>query len=200
MIHNLLKNKQIILASGSPRRKEIFSFIGLKAVQVSPDVDEAMFTTNPRELVKVHAENKARAVASQFDCDCVVVAADTIVFHNKIILGKPRSAEEAADYLRRLSGDSHHVYTGVAIACGNRVISDFIKTRVEFNELSFEEIDEYIKTKEPMDKAGAYGIQGYGSQFISKISGCYFNVMGFPVSLFYEMLQRLFWKKEEEEN
>ncbi len=192
MIHALLKNKKIILASASPRRKDIFSLLGLKAVQVSPDVDEKMFTSNPRELIRVHAENKAKVVASQFDHNCVVIAADTIVFHEKHILGKPRDESEAAEFLQKLSGSYHHVYTGIAIAFDGQIISDFAKTRVEFNTLSPDEITNYIATDEPMDKAGAYGIQGFGSQFIKKISGCYFNVMGFPVSLFYDMMKKLF--------
>jgi len=191
MIHNLLKNKKIILASASPRRKFIFDQIGLSALQMPANIPETHTTKNPRLLVQNLAKSKAEAVAKKVDDDCLIVAADTIVYFDKKILEKPLSERQAVDYLMRLSGNSHYVYTGIAIWYKNRLITDFTKSRVLFKELSEDDLAEYIKTKEPMDKAGAYGIQGYGSQFVEKISGCYFNVMGFPVSLFYDMLKKL---------
>ena len=191
MIHNLLKDKQVILASASPRRKEIFKLIGVKALQIPSHIDEDIVYDNPIKLVKFHAENKAKEIRKKVDNNYLIVAADTIVYQNNEVLFKPRNIHQAADFLTQLSGASHYVYTGVVIAYKNNLISDYEKTQVEFNPLSAREIEEYIKTKEPLDKAGAYGIQGYGSQFIKRISGCYFNVMGFPVTLFYNMLKRV---------
>jgi len=194
MIHTLLQRKKVILASASPRRKELFKLIGVKAVQMPADIDESSIYKNPRKLVISHALEKAKKIEKKFDCDCVIIAADTIVYLNKQILGKPQNADQIREYIIKLSGNFHDVYTGIAIAYKNRIYSDFEKTKVEFNQLTSSEIEEYIKTKEPFDKAGAYGIQGFGSQFIKKISGCYFNVMGFPISLFYQMLKEIFGK------
>ncbi len=191
MIHNLLKDKQVILASASPRRKEIFKLIGIKALQMPSHIEEDIVYDNPIKLVKFHAENKAKEIRKKVDNNYLIVAADTIVYQNKSVIVKPRNIHQAADFLTQLSNASHYVYTGVAIAYKNNLISDYEKTRVEFNPLSALEIEEYIKTKEPLDKAGAYGIQGYGSKFVRRISGCYFNVMGFPVMLFYNMLKRI---------
>jgi len=192
MIHNLLKDKKVVLASASPRRKELFRMVGIKAVQMPTNIDEKFFTNSPIKLVKTHSVTKAQLIAKKVDYDCLVVAADTIVYCDKQILGKPRDKFQAAEFLSRLSGNSHFVYTGVAISYKNRIWKDFARTAVEFYELSAAEIEQYIQTGESFDKAGAYGIQGFGSQFIKKINGCYFNVMGFPVPLFYEMLKKIF--------
>lgn len=192
MIHALLKNKKVILASESPRRKEIFKFLGITALQMPAGIEEDNVSYCPRKLVQIHARNKAQAVSKKVDNNCIVVGADTIVYHNGEILGKPRTRFEAADFLTRLSDSSHYVYTGIAIAYNNKITTGFTKSKVHFAPLSAHEIENYIATKEPMDKAGAYGIQGYGSQFVKKISGCYFNIMGFPVSLFYEMIKEIF--------
>ena len=191
MIHNLLKGKQVILASASPRRKEIFDLIGIKALRMPAEIEEDNCIANPRKLVQFHAENKATYISRKVDSECLIVAADTIVYHNNKIMGKPVDKFEAASFLTRLSGTFHYVYTGISIAYKNQLLTDFTKSRVEFIEISAKEIEDYLKTGEPLDKAGAYGIQGYGSQFIKKISGCYFNVMGFPVSLFYQMLKKI---------
>ncbi|MCF7794566.1 MAG: Maf family protein [Candidatus Cloacimonetes bacterium] len=189
MIHKLLQEKKVVLASASPRRKEIFELIGLTALQMPAHIPEDQVYSNPIKLVKFHAENKAAAIKRHFENDHLIVAADTIVYLDKEVLEKPEDKMQAAEYLSRLSGNSHYVYTGVAIAYKNQILTDYEKTKVTFNRLSAQEIENYINTKEPMDKAGAYGIQGFGSQFIAKISGCYFNVMGFPVALFYNMLK-----------
>lgn len=189
MIHSLLKNKKIILASASPRRREIFNLLGIKALQEPAAIAETIFTQNPRKLVKTHARNKAKEVARKYGSECLVVGSDTIVYHRGKILFKPKDKYEAADFLCRLSNDYHYVYTGIAICYKNKVFTTYEKTKVEFKHLTAEEIEEYIKTGEPMDKAGAYGIQGYGSQFIRKLNGCYFNVMGFPITKFYELLK-----------
>ena len=191
MIHTMLNDKKIVLASASPRRKVIMDQIGLNVLQIPANIPEIRISDNPRVLVKALAKEKALAVAERVDADCVIIAADTVVYFNKEILEKPHSKMQAADFLMQLSGNSHYVYTGIAIHYKKSIICDYTKSLVQFKELSAREIDEYIQTKEPMDKAGAYGIQGYGSQFVNKISGCYFNVMGFPVSLFYDMLKKI---------
>jgi len=191
MIHSLLIDKKVILASASPRRKEIFDFIGVRTLVVQSNYEEALFTANPRKLVKEHALQKALTVKKQMDLDCLIIGADTIVVHNKVILGKPECKQEAVKFLELLSDQTHSVYTGISILYKNIVLQDFEKTRVTFKALSSEEIDEYISTSEPFDKAGSYGIQGYGSQFIKKINGCYFNVMGFPVNNFYNLLLQI---------
>ncbi|MDP8268893.1 MAG: nucleoside triphosphate pyrophosphatase [Candidatus Tenebribacter davisii] len=191
MIHNLLKGKEIILASASPRRKEIFQMMGLSALQMPAHIDENNFCNNPRKLVITHAENKALAIRKAVDNDYLIVGSDTIVFQNSEILEKPENKFQAAEFLTRLSGTHHYVYTGIAISYKNQLHSGYEKTKVFFRDLTAFEIEEYINTKEPMDKAGAYGIQGLGSQFVKKISGCYFNVMGFPVYRFYKLLEEI---------
>ncbi len=196
MLHKYLKRKKIVLASASPRRKHIFDMVGIKSLQKPADVDETIHTTNPRKLVLDHASAKARAIGDMLDQDCLVVGSDTIVYHDGKILGKPEDVQSAQEYLQKLSGDSHSVYTGVCIIYRNREYKDYARTKVKFQVLSDKEISDYIMTHEPFDKAGAYGIQGFGGQFIESISGCYFNVMGFPISLFYKMIKDIFDKNE----
>ena len=191
MIHTLLKNKRVILASSSPRRKEIFDFVGIKAVQFPADVDEECTESNPIKFIRNLSKRKCEHVYKQMESDCIVVAADTIVYLDKTILGKPIDKAQAKEFLQWLSGSTHYVYTGVTVAYKHTYYSSYVKSKVEFIELNDNEIDEYIATDEPLDKAGAYGIQGFGSQFIKKINGCYFNVMGFPISLFYKMLKEI---------
>ncbi len=191
MIHDLLKTKRVILASASPRRKELFRMLGIKAIQKPSNIDENTHYTSPVKIVTVHAINKARHIAADYDPQCIVVAADTIVYHDKTVLGKPEDENQARRFLRRLSGETHSVYTGIAISYCTKVISAYERTNVTFNHISEQDISSYIATDEPFDKAGAYGIQGYGGQFVKKINGCYFNVMGFPIALFYQLLQEV---------
>ncbi len=191
MIHKLLENHKIVLASASPRRKSIFEMIGVTALIQPAHIDETIVYKHPRKSAIGHAREKAAVVAKNMDPDCIVVGSDTIVYLGGEILGKPGSSKNAIDYLKRLSGKTHSVYTGVCVIRGASEVYDCEKTQVTFKELSEEEIHQYLKTGEPFDKAGAYGIQGYGSQFIDKVNGCYFNVMGFPVRLFQDMLHRL---------
>ncbi len=196
MLHKYLNSKMIVLASASPRRKHIFDMVGIKALQKPADVDETIHTTNPRKLVLDHATKKAKAVSDVLDPDCLVVGSDTIVYHDGKILGKPEDVQTASEYLRKLSGNSHSVYTGVCILYRNGVYRDYARTKVKFRDLTEKEISDYIMTHEPFDKAGAYGIQGFGGQFIDSISGCYFNVMGFPISLFYKMIRDILGKSK----
>jgi septum formation protein len=195
MIHDLLKNKQVVLASASPRRKAIFDFLGVQVLQMPAHFHEPLFTDNPRKLVLSHAKDKCLHVSRQVDSGCVIIAADTIVYHQKKILEKPEDINEAYQLLRALSGSIHHVYSGIAIYFKHNLYTDFEKTKVEFSPISEADMTSYLETKEPFDKAGGYGIQGYGSQFIKNISGCYFNVMGFPVHTFYLLLQNIMEQK-----
>ena len=191
MLHKLLKNKKVVLASASPRRIDILKQVGLVFLHEPATIDEDVIESdhlNPRRYVQKLAIAKCNAIKNKMTDDTVVIAADTTVYINKKIFGKPQNMEEAFDFLKILSGQTHVVYTGLAVSYKNALLSGVEKTFVKFKKLCDKEISDYIETQEPMDKAGAYGIQGYGSQFIEKINGCYFNVMGFPVNLFYNLL------------
>ena len=142
------------------------------------------------ELVMALAAAKAREVAAQCGRDDVIIGADTIVWVDDRPFGKPHSEEEAARMLRRLSGDWHTVYTGVAVRRGGEELVEFEESRVHFRELSEEEIARYILSGEPMDKAGAYGAQGLGALFVSRIEGDFFNVMGLPLCRLGQMLKK----------
>ena len=172
--------KKIILGSASPRRKELLSQIGVP-FEVRVSNKEEVYTN-------VASEIQARNV--------IVIGADTIVVHEEQILGKPKDEQEAFEMIRSLQGDTHQVYTGVAVLDFDEngektVISHAVETKVSVNPMSTEEIQKYIESKEPMDKAGAYGIQGRFSAFIEKIEGDYFNVVGLPVSYVYQVLKEL---------
>jgi len=191
MLHKLLNTKQIVLASASPRRSELLKLIGLKFITIPADIDEDfayLDQSSPLKYVKRIAIEKCNVVKDKVSDDCLVISADTIVYHDKQILLKPNDPKQTFSFLQLLSGKTHQVYTGVCISYNRRLIYDYAKTYVTFKDLSETEIIDYISTNEPSDKAGAYGIQGYGSQFIEKINGCYFNVMGFPINLFYKMV------------
>ena len=184
--------KKIILGSASPRRKELLSQIGVPfEVRVS-NKEEVYTNTVPKEIVKELALMKAENVASEIPArNVIVIGADTIVVHEEQILGKPKDEQEAFEMIR-----SHQVYTGVAVLDFDEngektVISHAVETKVSVNPMSTEEIQKYIESKEPMDKAGAYGIQGRFSAFIEKIEGDYFNVVGLPVSYVYQVLKEL---------
>ena len=179
----------IILASQSPRRKELMGQIGLKFKVISPNVDEHMEgNPSPAQLVEELSLRKARAVERQADGETLIVAADTVVALEGTVLGKPEDEREAFAMLSALSGNSHRVYTGVTVLQGDRAVTGHEETRVTFRELEPEEISHYIATGEPMDKAGAYGIQGLGALLVSGIDGDYFNVMGLPVFRLGQML------------
>jgi len=171
-----------ILASGSPRRKELLSLIIPEFEILVSGCEEFVPEGTPAEKVPaLLAEQKALAVA-KLRPDDVVIGSDTVVVLNDEIFGKPKDKDHAHAMLRALSGKKHFVYTGVAVAEKGEVRSFVQKTEVEFYELSDETIDKYIESFEPMDKAGAYGIQGKGSVLVKGIVGDYFNVMGLPVA------------------
>jgi nucleoside triphosphate pyrophosphatase len=184
------KNPRLILASASPRRTELLNLIGVEHSVLPADVDESHdVPSEPGEHVSVLAERKALAIAVNHP-EALVLGSDTIVYHDGDILGKPRDFEHAVELVSRLAGNFHQVFSGVALAgpSGREVASSFEVTRVKFRELGKEEIRRYVATEEPLDKAGAYGIQGYGATLVEKVDGCYFNVMGLPLVRLVSML------------
>lgn len=181
--------QQVILASGSPRRQELLRLI-VPQYQVIPAVGEEVMDkdASPEEIVQSLALHKAREVASSHP-DALVIGADTIVVVDGEILGKPKNPENSRRMLQKLAGRSHTVYTGVALV-GPLGEETFAKaTQVTFAPMDLEEIEAYIATGEPFDKAGGYGIQGYGSAYIEGIQGDYYNVMGLPVQAVYKKLK-----------
>ena len=184
-----------ILASASPRRRELLTQVGLEFEVMVSDADENIEESlSPDELVKRLSLIKAAAVKEELsakgaDGDSAVIGADTVVFHNGEILGKPKDEEDAFRMLKSLSGDTHSVYTGVTILLGDETITFANETKVVFDTISDEEIKRYIASKEPMDKAGAYGIQGLGGAFVTSIEGEYANVVGFPIGEFCHILR-----------
>jgi septum formation protein len=172
---------KVVLASSSPRRRDLLNLIGI-AHEVRPaNLDESM---RPRETPRRHAERLARDKASAVavrDPDLITIAADTIVVINRKVLGKPSDKEEAARMLSMLSGREHTVITAVAVSRGKKLRSAIEEVKVKFRRLREDEIEAYIATGEPMDKAGAYGIQGYGATIVERVEGDYFAVMGLPL-------------------
>ena len=176
---------RIILASASPRRRELMKLAGYDFEVICADIVEIVSeNATPQEAVMSLALQKAQAVAAEHK-EAVVIGSDTVVALDGKILGKPHSEQEACEMLRLLSGKTHKVFTGVAIVCGDKVKNFFDETVVEFYSLGDEEIKKYVATGEPMDKAGAYGIQGKGSVLVKKINGDFFNVMGLPIAKLY---------------
>lgn len=191
MLHKILEPYNIILASASPRRAELLKLLGLEYTVRVSNVDEPENDDEPAQQAIRHAMNKAVAISLNSGERDMVIAADTIVVLDGRILGKPEHEDMAADYLRQLSGREHTVITAICVSVNNRLVCDHEQSRVRFADLTESEITEYVASKEPMDKAGAYGIQGLGSQFISEIEGCYFNVMGFPIHKFYRLVNAI---------
>ncbi len=181
----------IILASGSPRRRELLQMLGVKELKVIPAKGEELAPDGlePEELVKFLASHKAREVAALCSGEDVIIAADTIVWHQGRVYGKPHSREEAAQMLRSLSGCSHQVFTGVSVLHKGRELLECEMSRVHFRSLQEDEIERYIATGEPMDKAGAYGAQGKAALFVRGIEGDFFNVMGLPLCTLGQMLK-----------
>ena len=185
--------KEIILASSSPRRRELMRMAGLPYTVEAPDVPEIVPPSLPKEKESQFlAELKATAVSIRHPQE-VVIGSDTTVICEGRVLGKPKDAAEAAEMLRFLSGKVHTVYTGVSIICGDDADAESFTScsKVEFYELTDKEIADYIATGEPMDKAGAYGIQGIGCRLVKRIDGDYFTVMGLPIAEVVRRLERL---------
>lgn len=182
----------LILASSSPRRKELLSLLGYEFKVVKSNFDEdSINEIDPSELVKKLSYHKAFSVQKDYPND-VIIAADTTVYVNNQILNKPKDEEDAFRMLKYLSDvKKHYVATGVCIISGNKIHNFIEKTTVYFHNNTDQEILDYINTKEPLDKAGAYGIQGRGSVLVKKINGDFFNVMGFPISKINRLLKKI---------
>lgn len=192
-----MQNKKIILASASPRRRELMAQAGYEfEIQVSHK-EEKYTSQAPDEIVKELALLKAKDIAEQNNAkDLIVIGADTVVAHKGAILGKPQSKEDAFKMIKGFQGDKHQVYTGVAILDYNAngketIINHAVKTDVYVNSMTEEEIWNYIENDNVMDKAGSYGIQSGFAVYIEKIEGDYFNVVGLPISYIYEQLKQM---------
>jgi septum formation protein len=186
----------LILASASPRRAALLRAAGIDFTVRAADIDETQWPDEPpRAYVLRLSRAKAQAITQG---DELVLGADTTVVINHEVAGKPVDAADAQRMLRALGGRWHEVLTAVTLAQGDRVMSDVEVTRVKFASLSEAEIDWYVATGEPMDKAGAYGIQGYASRFVERIEGSYSNVVGLPVQMVYRMLQEMKYQQNAE--
>lgn len=191
----MIKSKYpLFLASKSPRRRKMLDLMGIKYQVLEIEVEEIINPLkSPINNVKDLAELKSAEALKKIK-NGIVLAADTIVVLNGEIIGKPNNQKDAKKILKALSGNSHYVYTGFALinkSTKNKIV-DYSKTKVTFRTINNKEIDDYISTGSPLDKAGAYGIQDdYGAVFVKSISGCYYNVLGFPVSKIYESLLQI---------
>lgn len=182
---------KLILASGSPRRAEILRNAGFSFTVQPAHIDEALLSNERAEnYVMRLAQAKAQLMATGANENTFVIGADTTVVCNGRIFGKPADAADAREMLSALSGTTHEVLTGIAIVrvFDGKSVPEVATTRVTFLPLAPEDIDAYIVSGEPFDKAGAYGIQGLGGKFVSRIEGCYFNVMGLPLSRVWQIL------------
>lgn len=188
----IIMQKKIILASASPRRRELLKLIGLEFEVIPSDVEENI-ENEPFsiELIENLAVEKAVDVAEKIDFPAFVIGSDTVVLINNKVLGKPKDKEDAFNMLKMLGGKTHQVLSAIAVIDteAGKILKDSVISDVTFKELSDEEIKSYIQTNEPMDKAGAYAIQGVGSIFVKSIKGCYFNIVGISVFKLAEMLK-----------
>ena len=185
--------KRLILASASPRRSDLLRLLGMSFDVVPSNVSENLDRSiPPADYVREISSRKARAVATNFHEE-IVLGADTVVVLEGDILEKPAGEDEAVQMLGRLSGKTHRVYTGLALidtgSC--RSLQDVAVTDVSMRPITPEEIRQYVQTREPMDKAGAYAVQGKAAAFVHSISGCFYNVVGLPLSLFCSLLERM---------
>lgn len=193
MLQNLRsKSMKVVLASASPRRRALLAQVGIEAV-----VHPASFAevggmgTSAKEVAEKNAIGKCREVLAVMGDGLPLIAADTIVVIDNMVLGKPADAAAAAEMLKRLSGRTHKVMTAVAVVYKGRQLVDVCVTEVTFRSLSDAEINAYVATGEPLDKAGAYGIQGRGAILVERINGCYNNVVGLPLAMLYSMLKKI---------
>lgn len=192
-----MEKSKIILASGSPRRKELLLQIGIVPEIIVSHVEEKSTSDIPAEVVMSLAEQKAVDVAKEMPEGTVILGSDTVVAADGKILGKPKSHEEAYEMIRRLAGRSHQVYTGVCLVKkgpegeADTVVSFYDETDVNVSPMTEKEIREYADSEEPMDKAGSYAVQGFFARYIDGLKGSYANVMGLPVHLVYQELKKL---------
>ena len=187
--------KEFVLASASPRRKELLSQIGIQFRTCVSKKDEKVLRQQPIDVVKDLSYTKARDVFERGNRDAIVIGADTIVVYDEKILGKPKNEKEAYDMIHMLQGEVHKVYTGVSIIWHDNekthISSFYAETEVELYHMSEEEIRAYVSTEEPYDKAGGYAIQGYFARYIKQIKGDYNNVVGLPIGRLYQILNSL---------
>lgn len=185
----------IFLASKSKRRQKILQNLGINFKIASADADETVSgDLSPDEYVEGLAARKLRAARSgrNFDDDDLIICADTVVSYDGLIMGKPKSRDDAFTMLTMLSGNWHQVYTGIAVGQGDKMAVDYEVTRVKFREMSADEIEKYVDSGEPMDKAGAYGIQDTAGIFVEAIEGDFFNIVGLPVCKLGQVLKSEF--------
>lgn len=183
---------RVILASKSPRRKEILEALGFSFEIITTGTDESCDEKNPERLVEILSERKGQEVYKMLkNDDVLVISSDTVVTIDGKILGKPKSKQDAFNMLKMLSGKKHTVTSGLSINYNGRVLTGHANTNVYFASLSDEVINSYIETNDIMDKAGAYAVQGMASMWIDKIDGCYFNVVGLPVRLLNKLINEL---------
>lgn len=184
----------IILASASPRRKEILENTNVKFDVVKSEIDEVILDQElPSQVVMRLAFEKCMDIAHRYEDD-LVIGADTVVVLDDIILGKPKDKDDATSMIKKLSGKTHQVITGISLINlnANKKIIDYVVSNVKFKDLSEEDIKDYIQTNESLDKAGAYGIQGYGALLVEEIQGDYFNIVGLPISRLSDLLKENF--------
>ena len=186
---------RVILASKSPRRKEILRNLGVKFDVIVADADESCDIADPLERVGALAEIKGRAVLEKLGdegSDCLIIASDTLVYAGGEFLGKPRDQDDARRMIEILSGKAHLVVSGLYLAFGGEEFTGASATKVIFDKMTDAEIEDYINSPEPYDKAGGYAVQGLASLYVSGIEGDYFNVVGLPVNLMYKSLKSKF--------
>jgi septum formation protein len=196
MILDELKNFKVVLASQSPRRRELLKLMGIDFEAVSADLDESFDPSlQAADIPSFLSEKKARFFQNQYDSKTLIIASDTIVWMNNQALNKPLSREEAEQMLRSLSGNTHEVYTAITVLLGNDVRTQCDCTQVTFQALSEEEIQYYIDVHQPFDKAGSYGAQDFiGLIGIAKLSGSFYTVMGLPTHMLYQMIKTMIQK------
>ena len=181
---------EIVLASASPRRAQLLEMAGYEFEVMKTDTDENVTAESPAELVRILSSLKAADAARL--TDKVVIAADTVVALDNTVLGKPADADDARRMLRELSGRAHSVYTGITVRRGDTIVTEAHETRVFMRKMSDYEIDGYVATGDPLDKAGAYGVQGRAGMFVSRLEGDYYTVVGLPLCRVSEILRDKF--------
>ena len=182
---------RIVLASGSPRRRALLAALGLEFDVITSDADETLDGNSPQDIVQTNACIKRDDVAARVDGPAIVIAADTLVFLDGHVLAKPASADEARGMLARLSGKTHKVITGIAIVDTHtgKSVHDSERTAVTFRSLKEQEIDRFLEVVQPMDRAGAYTVDGPGSLLVVHYDGCYQNVLGLPIVKLDQLLR-----------
>jgi septum formation protein len=192
--------QRLLLASGSPRRKELLQNMNLSFEVIVSDIEETIDETfSPEELVQSLSYQKASSIAQNHP-EAFVIGADTVVLLGNQVLGKPTNKENALQMLLKLSGREHYVLTGVTIIKDKQMVSFYEKTLIEFWSLTHDEIWNYIQSGEPMDKAGAYGIQGLGAYLVKRMNGDYYTVVGLPVARLMRELQKLGYKIDQKQH